>query len=1480
MSNSASIRDTVDVLKKSIISDDISKVYDALVYLNENVQNETDEKILYEWAQVLTDINLNNSADLQLLYAVVFYHLYNWKKKKTFPDWRSWKAPKVVEVTWRQLEIYLELKKVDFNNPDEITLQALFDLDTRKISQPEDFFEKICEIQNIRIQSIALKLIRQSIDSYTTLTHQAYTCILKLCKGSNFVIIKDALELLSEAWAQSEEYPLEVVEKALFANSIQVRMSAVKALEVWQNFDKLEIILKNDSIDHELRCMAMKTLGKSKKKELISYILSISAQDSMGFGEACFTALEYFHHSGIFIKEEHLDNLITVFVQNTQCSPEIFEMLTFTCREQLVEKISFVEESFEIWSRLSIVIPLIQITNVKDVVIDLLKRTKVSSIKAILLRLLGDVGGIDDEDTVLSYLEEYSKECLFALKHIGSTKTIEELWMALGVQSNDPYTYYYLLPYQEEALTVLWHLCDDERRKILKSKLNPAILPAEIIKDIVPSLNKDDLRLLLFKKDELSVQDLIPTLCKYGNVETIDEISELFYRHVSEVASNRFPKESNSLEYQIEAVAAESIRASIIKFGENLFKRGKIRPVYFLKAKNAAEAGEILLSEIVFEILDKKTLSINEIRILLEVIENLRHYILDHRMRKLIRNKEPQIRKMVVRCLVKQHAIGYTFDILRLLESDDMETRRQAIIAMEEFNAVWASSYVVKNLEHPNMNIKKASAKALIKIGDYKGLKRLIFWIGYHDNPEFRQLLLSGLESIAGPSYLSHLLKELEASIDERKTELLLSAFDGNINIEFVKNIIRNKYKCSTLILNALIEGIIRLSCGSISELLNHKSKLYKDSFEKLIRSSDLTKINKKTSNALTNITNSLELSHKDELLNLLKSNMLSESQTEFIILHYLREWLDVINKSENISNDNFEIFLLVAEKSFGNSHYEVLADNVFVLFKMHHSNELSFDMEQKYFNLLCKVIVLLKKPIVIKVADTIRNTTFIKCRGNDWTYRLLKLCNCILLDTDIYNAFIKIDNLQDRMTLLKDAYQLQNFNLESYDKIVDELLVIDETDSLKYGEIIKYLIESISKDNVKDSECKFTLLNNLLPLNMPAWIFRKNEESNKDIEIKKICANKEKDNKNMRHENRLLELLNNPDFQTRQDSAVEILNRKVSVYSSKKVLESYLEGKINPIEVYMDKIRKAIPLLPKEWYMEQIKIRSRDWILRLLDLTSKIDIYNRKEYVSWLYALWQSEDRLISAKAFDCLVDLSPLLLVYESINYHRLNRSLGINMMKSIQDYDEICKQLSHSRLIGIGLHTSLLLSKDAIGKLIKDYKDLHEPVESVNINAATSGDGLLILIDDIQSNDISKILSALKEIATFKETAAIDAVTKLLEHKNSKVRSASHRCLRQIVDKESYLMLTCKLLYDSRIGVQRSAIRTLSYAKFEPAIPAIIDLLGVNNPKLREIAADGLKTYGTCTIQLLRKAEKKARPDQQQRYREIVEYILKRA
>ncbi|MGW1992715.1 HEAT repeat domain-containing protein [Embleya sp. NPDC001921] len=116
----------------------------------------------------------------------------------------------------------------------------------------------------------------------------------------------------------------------------------------------------------------------------------------------------------------------------------------------------------------------------------------------------------------------------------------------------------------------------------------------------------------------------------------------------------------------------------------------------------------------------------------------------------------------------------------------------------------------------------------------------------------------------------------------------------------------------------------------------------------------------------------------------------------------------------------------------------------------------------------------------------------------------------------------------------------------------------------------------------------------------------------------------------------------------------------------------------------------------------------------------------------------------------------------------------------------------------------------------------------------------------------------------------------VVESLSHPVPRVRLHAHRLSRRLLDRAGYLRHTEGLLADPRRDIVRMAIRTLSHAGWEPAVPALVTLFGDTDPVLREAAAEALARIGVPALPALRKAAAHARPDRRARYTELRERI----
>ncbi|MBC6462358.1 HEAT repeat domain-containing protein [Actinomadura sp. HBU206391] len=118
--------------------------------------------------------------------------------------------------------------------------------------------------------------------------------------------------------------------------------------------------------------------------------------------------------------------------------------------------------------------------------------------------------------------------------------------------------------------------------------------------------------------------------------------------------------------------------------------------------------------------------------------------------------------------------------------------------------------------------------------------------------------------------------------------------------------------------------------------------------------------------------------------------------------------------------------------------------------------------------------------------------------------------------------------------------------------------------------------------------------------------------------------------------------------------------------------------------------------------------------------------------------------------------------------------------------------------------------------------------------------------------------------------------EVLAELADHPEARVRLHAHRIARKVLDRPSYLRRTISLLDDPQPDVVRSAVKTLSHAAYEPAVPAVVGLLTHSHPNVRRAAVDGLTLIGTVAVPALRHAAGRARPDRRRLYTAVLEKI----
>jgi hypothetical protein len=147
---------------------------------------------------------------------------------------------------------------------------------------------------------------------------------------------------------------------------------------------------------------------------------------------------------------------------------------------------------------------------------------------------------------------------------------------------------------------------------------------------------------------------------------------------------------------------------------------------------------------------------------------------------------------------------------------------------------------------------------------------------------------------------------------------------------------------------------------------------------------------------------------------------------------------------------------------------------------------------------------------------------------------------------------------------------------------------------------------------------------------------------------------------------------------------------------------------------------------------------------------------------------------------------------------------------------------------------------------------------------------------LLRDATSGNIDAARRALTVLAREPNPTIVAMLHDRLGHAHPRMRLHAHRLLRGCETREAYLEATMRLLADPIDDVRRTAIRTVGFGRFAPAVPPLVELLADRSPVVRRAAEEALVYLGEVSRGALRHAVAGARPDRRSVYQRILDRL----
>ncbi|MER6196338.1 HEAT repeat domain-containing protein [Streptomyces sp. NPDC001586] len=1519
------------VFRRLIRHEDPRLRYLGLVLLDERVTSGRtgDASETAELAGLLP-VSVEGSPESLLVLARLHERLGPYAPESRRPAWRTAELPVRVRIAWLRAELMNEPKVIRKEPPGELLYQAVREATVTRAHRPAHLVNELVASGDPVLRAEALRLARQGLHAgllAPALVRGHVMSLLGAGAGSGSAeVVAATLGELAEPWTALDSPRPGLLSPFLTAESVIARPEAADAALtaaahhghgglLWQ-------VIDDPDLPPGLRRRGMELLGDLADRGDIGPLTAIAAQDPLLFGGPAVTCLRGLHRRGHFPDGAHVPAVIGLALADHTIAPHEVATILFTCRQAMFRALVDAAPDDPSWPRrLTLLVALAAQGTGELPIGDAITRVLPSApAPGPFLAAIRTLRHTDAEDAVIALLPSAPAAALDALEAIGGHRTAEALREGLGLTAEagaaeDVGTGAgagtgpvagtvvgaapgviapHLRAVRNTALELLWHLTHDPaRRRALLVRLDPADLPARIAAD----LGGPDERELALLRSHLDPDHPVAALCRlaaHGSAATLPAIADLLLRVVAELAASResgaaAPPPEHGQPAGEPAVPQEVVDA-VHGLGRRLHERGRIRPVCLLDAATAPEAGHALVGSLALDLLDRPGLSGGEQAILLELLLRVPCPSTRARTHRLLRHRDRHVRKHVIALLARDatgdDAQALSATLIALTTAQDIQTVRQALLALGHARARWASAAIAACLGHPNMNIKKTAAEVLVRAGTPTAVPTLLHWLGHHDNPGLRGKLVEALRTILGGAYLATVLAAAEHSEDARARALLLEGLDRTLPASSVLALADQAPQVAPTLLALVAAGRVGLASGTIEDLSTAMAT-YGISTPAVPWPAAGTGADRDLGSLTAGSWNpaaALRIAERHELPHPTRLHALRPM---------LADWLRLAGSEPAARGRVLRLTLRLCPAPWTTEELAAFARSATVL--LDALAEAAAGDRAELIAVLEAVAPTLPAVERSTAADAVRALPAVPA-GNRSTLPLLRGLGAVLVRADLDQALAaaRLDAHpgQAETAVLRDAFGDRPSAAATHPDATWRTALEAATRTPSTLRAFRHhplapgsrdqLTELIAVYAPAGPEVRAALVDwmeDLQPLDAPPWTITETAHApaprprtvhEDDLDQPRSTALRE----------RLLAMLRASAPDRRRAAALALLEWP-EPEARLPVLRAFLRGSVD-IPVSADLARTLNTIDGTELRADGIL---HERVARAAERLAPCDL---EPLVPLLLEGWEHDRPSGRAAAAQALRSVPADVLAehladrLDSGAWGFLDLLCGRPLLRT-PALARTCRRLrAEGRedladgllLVDGPLRHPDSARQDAAALTALRDRTPPEPSQPPSLQA------LLTLARTGSPAEIHQALNRLTEEHTgpgpHEDPALRDLIGALLHHPKPGIRLHAHRTSRALLDRQTYLHHTSLLLDDPQPDLVRTAIRTLSHATWPPAVPAMAALLEHPHPTIRTTATEALKTLGAAAIPTLKHAATHARPDKRPLYTALLHHI----
>ncbi|MEU1487759.1 HEAT repeat domain-containing protein [Streptomyces sp. NPDC005752] len=1453
--------------------DDAPTRYMALTLLSERVARLPPAAGEAAELARLLPRDVPESPDESLLLAGLHGRLGIHLPGRRLPAWRTPPPEQRVRVAWLRAELLTDPSVLRHEQPEEPLCQAVRTIDAVDAHRPDLLVaELLCTGVPVLLAE-AVRLVRQGLHAGLLAPGPARAHLAGLLGASpaHPLVTSAVLEELAKPWAALD--PLPAARFAPFLDSAHAGVAALALVAATRHGHGVLLLrtAADPDVPPSVRRPAMELLGELAERDDIGALLDIAAQDPLLLGGPAVTCLRGLHRRGHFPEVAQVPAVVGLALADHRIDPRALATILYTCRRAMLDLLVDAPPDAQDWPRrLALLVALAgQGTGGLPIGSAVTRLLPSARLPAPFLDAIRELRHRDAEETVLSLLPEAPAAVLDTLEAIGGPRTVAVLTEALGPDTDGRGIAPFLRPVRHRALELLWQLTTDpDLRRHLLARFDPAELPPAVVAGLGAA---DERELAVLTAGLRGTGDPVAALCAlaaHDSPAVLPSVAGLLLRVVNELAVSwetveTAPKATRTEEPAVPQEIADAAR----DLGGRLYDRRRIRPACLLGARDAREAGDALLAEIVLDLLDRPGLPARQTSILLEVLGRAPSARTRPGVHRLLRHRDPHVRKQVIALLAAgaagEDAQALSATLVALTRADDIQTVRQALLALGHAEARWACPAITAQLGHPTMNIRKTAASALVRAGTPAAVAGLLRTLGRTDNPGLRAGLVAALRAVLGDACTATVLAAAERAEDPRGRTLLLQGLDGDLASRTVLALADQGSSMLPELLAMVADGRIRLGAGTAADLAEPAAG---HGITMPGHPSDADSCAAALTGHGWNAGIALRLSDSAHDL---AAPVLRELRP------MLSDWLCLARSVSGADRDRvLGLVLRMCPAPWAPGELAHFAGSARVLVEGLTGLRVQ---RPRLLSLIQALAPRLPGAERMSVADAVRA---LSPPQHVTALRLLRACDAVPvradLDRSLAAARLDAEPRRAETAVLREAFGAPVPPSPEAESWRSALRMVLRTrrgteefrldghpcppDSRQRLAALMAAYPDAGDDGVR--AVLLDWMTALQPLDVPSW-------TRGETAGPPSAAVPEDDTDQQRsaaRRARLLSMLDAPDAAGRAAAARQLLDWP-EPEPARAVLDAYLRGRI-PLPTEARPARTLATVDPADLGGAEI---IPDRVARL---ARQLGPWEVVPLIPLLLGWWEHGPAGLRTEAAlalrtapaDVLADrLRPRITAgaWGFLDLLTGLRLLGSTDMRGVRE-----------RLRAEGrddLAESLLLDEgpDSAPRTT-DAGAVHRPGRAELLRLARTGG----------PEQIRRVLSRLAEEhggrGTDSDPVLREVIGELLVHPRPKVRLHAHRTSRTMLDRPAHLLHTAVLLNDPQQDISRMAIRTLCRAGWEPVVPSLVALLGDTRPTVRKEAAAGLLLMGGSAVPALRHAAGQARPDRRSRYTGLLDRL----